>query len=605
MTNNTFVGVDGEGITRNTRHIYTLLGASTGAYIENYKQGLNLPECLDFLLSLRGNGILCGFSFDYDINMIVKNQLNESAFASLKKNHCCHIKRPDGFSYRIEHASRKFTRIYFGVESQKEGKNRWITREDIHGKKKMVTIWDVWGFFQSSFVSALITWNILTKAEVQAIEDMKAQRDKFKASERHKIRAYNLEECVRLAELMDKVREKLRGLDLELTRWHGAGAVASALYEKFKCKPYFPKSEAECLLGSYFGGRIQAVQLGHFDEGMFSYDIRSAYPYAQSQLPLFHNAEPEPVKDIGPYDVCDVEWKLPDTTVITPFPYRLPDDSIQFYTSGRGYYHSAEVLEALKHFRPYMKIHQTWRVPQDDTVRPFAFIHELYQYRAMLRELGDEAHIAIKLGLNSLYGKCAQKKSYRGRPPSWRSYMIAGAITSTCRTMLLRAALSSPETVVMFATDGIASTKPLDLPLGEQLGLWEESHYDEFRLYQAGMYWHRKGEKVKAKTRSISPRAVDWEYCAKEWLLHGPTATFDFNSDAVHPKYRIADFVTYGIASKNLPHAEWIVREKVVSLRPNKGVCVFEEGSPIVRLAPVFCPSPDRSALGSWFSEDL
>jgi hypothetical protein len=103
--------------------------------------------------------------------------------------------------------------------------------------------------------------------------------------------------------------------------------------------------------------------------------------------------------------------------------------------------------------------------PADPNERPFAWVRELFDYRAELLKVdpNDVRAIVIKLMLNSIYGKLAQGVGSPSRPPRFASPWMAAAITAGTRRKLLKAALTAPDAIVSFATDGIVSKKGLKI----------------------------------------------------------------------------------------------------------------------------------------------
>jgi hypothetical protein len=69
-------------------------------------------------------------------------------------------------------------------------------------------VFDVFGFFQMSFVRSLDAWGIKPRAELAL---MKERRSSFDESERQRITNYCLMECADLAELMRRVARALQG----------------------------------------------------------------------------------------------------------------------------------------------------------------------------------------------------------------------------------------------------------------------------------------------------------------------------------------------------------------------------------------------------------
>ena len=69
---------------------------------------------------------------------------------------------------------------------------------------------------------------------------------------------------------------------------------------------------------------------------------------------------------------------------------------------------------------------------------------------------------ALKLILNSLYGKMAQSIGSKGELPKASNPFYAGAITAGTRARLVEAGLYGPHQVIFFATDAIMSIGRLE-----------------------------------------------------------------------------------------------------------------------------------------------
>jgi hypothetical protein len=156
-------------------------------------------------------------------------------------------------------------------------------------------------------------------------------------------------------------------------------------------------------------------------------------------------------------------------------------------------------------------------VPATDE-KPFAFVQELFDLRAsIVAENEDDVRgVILKLALNSIYGKLAQSVGRKGHPPAFASRWMAAAITAGTRRKLIEAALTAPHSVVCFATDGIVTTKPLDVfvPPTKTLGHWEHKEAKLGGVFvQSGVYAvikdRTKGDKgVKIASRGFSPQNI-------------------------------------------------------------------------------------------------
>ena len=142
------------------------------------------------------------------------------------------------------------------------------------------------------------------------------------------------------------------------------------------------------------------------------------------------------------------------------------------------------------------------------THRPFAFVEGLFAARQEMKREGNPAQLALKVVLNSLYGKLCQRLGGDKGAPPYHQLEWAGYITSLCRSRVFALAMNNPAAVVSFETDGVYATEPL-CPDGDgSLGSWEVTQYDEIVYVTSGLYWLRKGEKWIAKYRGLDPGSL-------------------------------------------------------------------------------------------------
>ncbi|MGH7240468.1 MAG: DNA polymerase, partial [Candidatus Saccharimonadales bacterium] len=411
--------------------------------------------------------------------------------------------------------------------------------------KKSVTIWDIFGYFQRSFVKACQEWSV-GQEHLGQIAAMKAKRGEFADESPENIRSYCQSECQILVELFRKLLDCVASVGLKLSAYNGAGSIAEAILRKFdvlSAKDDAPLLERESeIMSAYFGGRFEMRTVGHF-ERLYNYDINSAYPAALLTVPSLTGARWERgVQGIG---LVKVRWKIDETRdLFGPLPVRAKDQSITYPSCGTGWYWSFEADAAREYLREVFAVEleyiDGWELVTISDEKPFEFLRELYVERRRRKLNGDLGHLVLKLGYNSLYGKCAQNVGTMRDPdtgeikrPRFQSFIWAGWVTAMCRIKILRALTLAPGAVVSIATDGVLSETPISLPISTDIGGWEYGEIDRAFLVRPNMYVGRKKDGALRKTGGFLPdeEQVDrfiplFERFGQEAFLIVPTNRF-------------------------------------------------------------------------------
>lgn len=520
-----FIALDGEAID----DAYVMLCSSTGAAIEN-ADGLPTDDVLWWLqeqaqLHLRKQRpLLVGFAFQYDVNMILRDVDLDTLRTLWETSEC--VWRGWALSYRPrrEFAFRRATEAH-------EDKERWAR------------VWDCFGFFQSSFVSALEKWGVGSPA---MIERMKAERSRFTWNQYSEIRNYCFAECDALVELMDQLRTAAETAGIALTRWDGAGALAASMLTQRKMKkfhaPYPPRTVEQRAAGeaarcAYYGGRIECIQWGEHRSSVHAYDLRSAYPAALANLPCLScgvwemsNREPG-----FAWQVHAIEWQLDGDAL--PFPWRARDGRILYARMGRGWYWESEVSAAYDALargiiRGRVNVVQSYQYRPGCAHDPWRWIPSVYATREKFLAEKNAAEKPLKLGLNSLYGKCAQRAGAGGRKPAHQQLVWASLTTSLTRAELYRASWPAIEAraLIAYATDSILTTVPLDLPAPQPgtPGGWTAEHYTDCTMVMPGIYWlgDRTVRSRGWRSAEISRERIRQAWQAREQTISMPVTRF-------------------------------------------------------------------------------
>lgn len=559
------IGIDGEGYTdEDGVHHYSLLAASNGEYVEG--ESLSTEQCLEFLLGLRRVKetpyLFVMFSFNYDVNMMLRD---------LDDAHLKQLAGPDEVTkwngYRISYKPSRMLTI-------------WHRRT-----KRHILIYDVFGFFQTSFVKALKEWNVGTQEQRERIAAMKEQRSEFVNVSREQIRTYCFDECALLVDVVRQLIDATLAAEIPCSKWYGAGALAAAMMGKNKIKRHIqipPTEVVDASLFAYFGGRFEIRCSGEVGK-VHGYDIKSAYPSVARSLPCLAHTRYERVTKYRPNitAVWHVMWNTP-TDLWTPFPWRDKSRGIFYPSNGEGWYWSREVDAAVRIFGKRIRIIEGFVLQTECDDKPFSFINDVYAIRAQYQRAGNFAHKPLKLGLNSLYGKTAQSIGNPKKRPPFQSYVWAGMITSGCRAQILDAIAMDDEAVVSIATDGIISLRPLPLDIGSALGQWEHSEYDECFLVQTGIYRLRNATTTVEHTRGFGSKETDFDSIIRD---------FNRNPLGSH-RYSATRFVGLRSALARTEYRDywrkWVTQERRINFYPTGRFLLSDEllDHPIIHVPP-------------------
>jgi hypothetical protein len=552
MATRPFMGIDGEGCgqDRHGRQHYKLLcaGNSQTSY-ECFKNGkpLTTHDCLSFICSLPREPILVGFSFGYDVTQILRDIPGDKRCACPHwpiHERTCNInsrsrrerilaEKPFGQGGRytywgdfaIEYLPKNYLRVArmekVTVADPHSNVTRIIERPVKHSAR---TIYETFRFFQKRFARALTDFDIGTSKERAMITRNKAERAAFKSVTRE-VRAYCKLECDLLSRMMEKLRGACHDAGLRPKWWTGAGQLASALHERegtvlreqLAKLRNIPKGAHQFAQWAYYGGRFEITRIGAVDGPIYEYDINSAYPAAMRDLPcLVHGkwtvATRSELERLSPdalfvaHATFNYRRNLAEPRpMMCGLPLRQKDGRICWPERGHGVYWSFEIRSAQRlgahiTYGERENLRAGYVYSKRCDCKPFGFVDDLYRTRKALGKA--TAGTVIKLALNALYGKLAQRIGN----PKFGNFLYAGMITALVRAKLNEAIAEAPGEIVMVATDGIYSKRRLSLPVGSDLGAWEAKEHAGLFLVQPGVYWD--GKRANDPKRAFHSRGV-------------------------------------------------------------------------------------------------
>lgn len=515
-----FIAWDGEGINLDGEgrpQAYVLFGSNLGCITS--KTGLSTFECLDYIIETgRANphAFHVGFAFTYDSNMIVKS-LSPASLARLHKDGWVRLNRKDGTRYNITFAPGKFLRVTRLKPT--------YDRKSNPTAKTTVCIFDIFSFFACSFIKA---YTDLVGPVPDIIKTGKAARGTFSLATFDEMEQYWSVEIQMLKELATELRKRVYNAGLRITSWHGPGALATYAMRQHGIKHHMqeqPEHIRKAARYGYAGGRFELYKVGRVQETVYSYDINSAYPHAITKLPSLVGCEwryvTGPLRQLNEFGIYHLRLRRGISFVrdISPLFHRDRQHNISFPWYTEGWYWAPEAYNAIK---AGAEVVEGWELIPASLERPFAYIADMYKTRKEWQRDGISAQLALKLCMNSTYGKLAQRVGWdevKQKMPPFHQLEWAGWVTSYVRARLFRAMSRVPfDRLIAVETDGFYCTmspEEIGIEDSEELGKWEVSEYSEILYVQSGLAWlfdPRKGKWVD-KRRGLDAGTFGLDAC--------------------------------------------------------------------------------------------
>lgn len=507
-----FVMWDGEGYTDVYGEHHTMLwGCSTGEYIKGHS--VSGFDCFDLMIDVaaKQKAIHVIYGGGYDVIMMIRNYPTIVSQAILQGK----VRWWGG--YRHEYFKGKFLKL-----------TRAATKTQPKGS---IILYDVFTFFSTSFVRACREY-LGDNPDFDRIEATKLIRDSFtEESLEELVIPYWRQELAYGVELCTILRKRLQDAGIFNTQWHGPGAVASAVLKAKGIKAHMaetPDGVKEASRHAYYGGRFEQFQIGYIPGPVWQYDIRSAYPHAIRRLPSLADIKwVNRQKRKGLFDsfgLYRIDYRSHATVSLfdpAPFPWRMRSGNIYYpHEVHSSWYWGIEVQAAVKANIGTVTVLESWEPASQPMNYPFRWVEDMYDERAAMKKAGNPTQLALKLGMNSLYGKLAQSKGAtqdregNWKKPTYHQLEWAGWITAACRAQLLPAMVQAGSNIIAVETDAIYSHCQLfNLApgMGEKLGEWEEEEAQAMLYVQSGVYFKKTHGNWKLKSRGFEPRNHTYE----------------------------------------------------------------------------------------------
>jgi len=323
-------------------------------------------------------------------------------------------------------------------------------------------------------------------------------------------------------ELFEHARKSFESFGMPFNKPLSAGSLAMNKFGS-RMKNSLPLWEHNKFQRLFHGGRFEVFKKGYFTD-CYMYDINSAYPHALSTFfdpRLCHIKKGKTYSDKAVYGYYDVVLHIPSNIYISPVGRitKLADTGSTDNLFPVGSFRSILDLYSLRSALPYVEkiLYSHEFFPSRLTKLLFPEMTTLY----LERKLKPELSLAIKLVINSLYGKHAERirklvsfeKLYKGPPltitpndlffkgefyrrvraiTSHTDFLIASHVTGFTRHELFNKMILEEKALIFCATDGIVTNSPLPISLSDKLGAWNlKAKLKELIIIGSGIYAYR------------------------------------------------------------------------------------------------------------------
>jgi hypothetical protein len=465
----------------------------------SFSEPKSFEDCVAFLET--DKEMAC-WNLDYDAQALLK------WLPLMVRNRLAILNDVRAGDYLIRYVPHKFMKVWRGEPG-----------------RLLFTVYDLRQFYNCSLATAAKKLGVQEKKDFPKswYRQMKARLADPKT--RAKVLDYAMGDAQTLQQIIRKTTESFELAGLKFDRPFSNAVFAERYFRKqFR---YRRKLEVEKMAQrAYHGGRIECLKVGHFPKAYY-YDIHSAYPSIIAALEKpdgrwIYERVPKEIREDARYGFLDITVRVSRSSRVGPIPYRLRRGGLLYPV---GEFRKTVSLTEYRYLEEQgwiYKVHSAWLHIWNSGKNPFEGIRGLYQKRKADRRVD----YAFKIVMNSVYGKLAQvlehlyptdivdgrteffdSRIWRKRI-SWKehtSFVYAAEITARIRMKLLRDI--PPESVILYATDGVFTTSEVPVPAGNGLGEWSEP--EEVRnlcVVGSGVYQYEneEGETI-VRFRGFSP----------------------------------------------------------------------------------------------------
>lgn len=469
----------------------------------------SFEECLAFLLSIGDDELIC-WNADYDAGAMLKflapgillrlHQLGRWSWETWLPGW------PRSGRVALHYVPHKFLRIRAGSKS--------------------ITIFDLRQFYNMKLETAARKFLGESKLDPGVGWDQLADALRNNPTLRARIIDYCQQDARLVERLADQTRAKFGKIGIPFERPVSCASLSYRVFKDPLTAGDIPRNVNEEGRLAFRGGMIECLRTGHFKDAWYI-DLRSAYPSAICELveapEIWVPIEAGKLRDDAAYASVDCTVRLPRNWPKGWLPFVPVRKSILFYPVGR--WRTRLDLYTFRHVQQrglVERVHGGVQGLGFSADQPFrADVERLFAERAA----DDQKKWAVKIILNSLFGKFAETIEYklpgcaleelqdlellnlaferRERFTNHTNFFYAGDVTARTRWRLIEDL--KPADVISYATDGVFLKRlPSGLDFGPRLGQWSPpERVRDLVVVGSGVYTykHKTEDGWKPQTR--------------------------------------------------------------------------------------------------------
>lgn len=455
---------------------------------------LDFPKGFRFIFDFLKGGRYVAWNMDFDARAIV-----HEAFIPYK------VLERLGILGNVQWSGFRFKMVLGKYLEVKKGKEGFV-------------VYDLKQFYGCSLGLASEKWLALGEGKKEIPKSWYSEIDACLRDDRRlRVIEYAKRDVEATQKLLDKLLASFAGIELFPKRLTSPAALSALKFGKVLKAERPTEAVNRIFMRSFYGGRIETAVLGRV-ENVALWDIHSAYPDVIGKLRSCRGEVVTSGRDWkyrgARYGCYYVKAWVPKSWRWGPLAVR-DHGQIIFPVGCVLTWCGATAIEALREYGVRFEVFRAYEIFGNEKDKPL--MPEMNQLYLMRKD--KSLSLAVKLVMNSTYGKTAEARNYTMEDSlnganvgackvrsfdifgSYTNFIFASEITESVRMRIWKVLHRFGSMAYFTATDSVLLDKSCLMPAGDGMGEWEKKgEYDFGVILGCGRYaFYRKSETSKNK----------------------------------------------------------------------------------------------------------